>query len=510
MNKTISINISGLVFNIEIDAYESLEKYLNALKLKFQNEDGGDEIISDIESRIAELFQSRLSDSKEVLDMDDLNYMISLMGQPDSYENDSDSKSSKEDDSSGNDSKRFFRDTEDKLIGGVASGLSHYFGIDPVILRVIFVLMLLSGFGILFYIVLWIVMPGAKSTSDKLRMRKKKVNVNNIFSEKNTNLGKEYTRNIFDKIIHIIGEILRVLGRIFRYVFGAVFLIWAISLVIVAIYSIFGIGLAFDTFTILTVSEMIDLYVPSPNGLVIAIVGMSISIISFIFLLFYLAVVLLRNRRGSFHFVLWMSPVLIVLGLIISSFGIVPNLIHFNDSHQTREIVYSNFTKGDTLSLSFNNNLSLGLPLIKFNDDVFDGIKIKDEKVYSSSVSVCYRPTTKDTFSVEIVRESNGKSELAASGTTNAIDYEVVIDSNNVNLPSYLGFPLDDGFRNQHVTVNLLIPNGLIVMPDSSAKSTISYYHHDALVNQDGSLIRLNQDFAPIDSSKYKKYIFIY
>ncbi|MGB1033279.1 MAG: PspC domain-containing protein, partial [Flavobacteriales bacterium] len=163
MKKTITVNIGGYAFTIEEDAYQSLLTYLKTIESFFQIEEGGDEILSDIEARIAELFNERLGEGRQVVEEEDVVEIKLIMGEPEQYapfdteepEPASESADHKKYERSKN--RKFYRDTEDELIGGVCSGLSHYLGWDPIWLRGIFIGTVIAGFaGIPLYIILWI------------------------------------------------------------------------------------------------------------------------------------------------------------------------------------------------------------------------------------------------------------------------------------------------------------------------------------------------------------------
>ena len=139
MNKTVTINISGIIFHIEEDAYDSLSKYLATIKGYFSNTDGGNEILADIEARIAELLQEKINTSKQVILMMDVEYVKGVMGKPEDFGADTshdENKNEKENTFRDEKAKRrLFRDPEERLIGGVCSGLANYFNIDTVWVR---------------------------------------------------------------------------------------------------------------------------------------------------------------------------------------------------------------------------------------------------------------------------------------------------------------------------------------------------------------------------------------
>jgi phage shock protein PspC (stress-responsive transcriptional regulator) len=187
MKKTVSITISGIIFNIEEDGYDVLRRYLDTISGYFTQSDGKDEIMADIEARIAELFQERMDDRKMVITAEDVEEVINVMGRPEEYvgEDTEFGSSTAGEGYRRRGSRRVYRDMEGNLIGGVCSGIAHYFGWDPLWIRLIWALLAIGfGFGFLLYIILWIIIPEAKSTSEKLEMTGEAVNVENIKKKK--------------------------------------------------------------------------------------------------------------------------------------------------------------------------------------------------------------------------------------------------------------------------------------------------------------------------------------
>jgi phage shock protein PspC (stress-responsive transcriptional regulator) len=180
MKKTFTINISGSVFHIEEDAYEVLQKYLVALKNHFGNSEEGKEILADIESRIAEIFLEKSTDKKQAVTLEWVNEVIETMGTPENFE---ETENAEEVFSSKTKQKRkLYRDPEQSVLGGVCGGLSVYFNMDPVVVRLIAFLLFLftSGFAFLVYIIMWIAVPKAVNTAQRLEMRGEEVTVKNI------------------------------------------------------------------------------------------------------------------------------------------------------------------------------------------------------------------------------------------------------------------------------------------------------------------------------------------
>ena len=156
MNKTFTINIGYSIFNIEEGAYEVLNRYLKSIKTYFSKIDNDSEIIKDFELRIAENFSSKISSSKQCINLDDVKEMIEIMGSLDDFKeiyNDMEKDSSKEEKKS----NKLFRDSSNRIIAGVCSGIAEYFKIDPIIIRIIFFIAV--PLNLILYVILWIGIP---------------------------------------------------------------------------------------------------------------------------------------------------------------------------------------------------------------------------------------------------------------------------------------------------------------------------------------------------------------
>lgn len=185
MNKISNINLGGFPFTIDEEAYQNLDKYLKAIHKHFRKSEGYEEITTDIETRMAELFQDKL-EGRPIVTLPDVKNVIAIMGTPEDFGAADPFLDEAPKSSSGKFSfktgKRLFRNSESKAIAGVCSGVAAYFGIqDPLWVRLAFVLFTLTGgFAILVYLVLWAVVPNAETSSDRLAMRGEPANVENI------------------------------------------------------------------------------------------------------------------------------------------------------------------------------------------------------------------------------------------------------------------------------------------------------------------------------------------
>ena len=198
MKKTLTVNLGGVVFNIDEDAYVLLEKYLSTLHLYFNREEGTDEIMSDFETRISELLTERMQAGFNVITIEHVEAVIRRMGSPEEIFNDgekqSESTQTRQEPPAGKAKKRLMRDKDNHVLGGVASGLAAYFGCDVTAMRLLLLVLFLLPLPIpvvFIYIIMWIVTPVARTAADKLIMRGESVNLEN--------LGKTIT-DCFDKV----------------------------------------------------------------------------------------------------------------------------------------------------------------------------------------------------------------------------------------------------------------------------------------------------------------------
>jgi phage shock protein PspC (stress-responsive transcriptional regulator) len=173
MKKTTSANIGGILFQIDEDAYQILEQYLFRIQSSYTNTSEGKDVIRDIELRLAELLQERSQAGSKIISVSDVNRAISIIGRPEDLggsQKTTENKSWEQTDYRYKTTRRLYRFPENRVIGGVCSGLGAYFDVDPVLLRVAFVVLLFVGFGPLAYLILWIVVPKAKNVTQKLEL----------------------------------------------------------------------------------------------------------------------------------------------------------------------------------------------------------------------------------------------------------------------------------------------------------------------------------------------------
>jgi phage shock protein PspC (stress-responsive transcriptional regulator) len=205
MKRTLTLNIGGVVFHVDEDAYLLLKSYLDSLSEYFKEEPDGDEILRDIETRVAELLRQQAPDEAMVITVAHINFAIETLGRPEDFSEKQDEKQSETGEekrnfsASSKNKRKFYRDPHNKTIAGICSGLAAYFDIDIILVRVIFIVLFFVTAGQIsfVYIILWIFIPEAVTAAQRLEMQGEPVTVNNInkeFNDLKNNAKKQYDK----------------------------------------------------------------------------------------------------------------------------------------------------------------------------------------------------------------------------------------------------------------------------------------------------------------------------
>ncbi len=261
MKETIKINLNQRLFDLDADAYQKLKDYLDSLKNYFRTtSEEAEDILQDIEQRIAELLQNKLGISKQVVTLFDIEEVIQLMGTVDDFAREADlqddiganQKERVREESSTDFHKqhrRLYRDIDNNILGGVCSGIASYFNVDTVWIRLAFIILLLfNGLGFLVYVILWIAMPGARTTAQKLQMKGKAVTIDNIqqsvkseFIKVKDNLSNFSKSESYIKAQHTAAEAFSAIGNVFLVFFKVILGIIGIAFALAGIVLIIGL-----------------------------------------------------------------------------------------------------------------------------------------------------------------------------------------------------------------------------------------------------------------------------
>lgn len=322
MKKTLTVNLNNIVFHIDDDAYEMLQTYLSEIADHFQSDDERQEIMTDIEARIAELFNEKLQKNKNVINLTDVEEIIEIMGKPSQYAGDEDTESAPKSERKQQKSRRFYRDPENAILGGIAGGLAAYLNLDVTLIRIILVILVFLGVGFIIpiYIVVWFVAPAAITASQRLEMQGEDVTVENIKTEVN-NVKNYMESEKFKESAQGVGvRILEILRLFFKIIFGFVGAI----LGIVGIVVIGALILAL--FLLIFEPSIINGFAPdlisnwaviTPEKMVLLVISLILLVGSPIFLLIYWATHMVSGRRNTTHTASWVVLILWLAGLFM-------------------------------------------------------------------------------------------------------------------------------------------------------------------------------------------------
>ena len=477
MNKTISINLGGFFFHIDEDAYQKLSRYFDAVKRSL-SPDGRDEIMKDIESRIAELFQERIQNDKQVIGLIEIDAVIAIMGQPEDYKIDEETTNSSNASSfySKNNVKKLYRDKENSIISGVASGFGHYLNIDPVWIRLLFVIIVIAGFGspVLIYLILIIIIPEAVTTSQKLEMKGEPINISNIERKvkegideiadkigsidhqkiaENTRQGINKTGNALENFFSIVFNIItKIIGGIIVLISSFSLLLFCLT----GIFMIFSTNMP-DNFLLNHIKTPIGLETPMwvQGILVLFVFG-----IPFFFLLILGLKLLVNNLKsiGNIAKYTLLAIWIIAMGISIS-LGVneATQLAFEGKTIQKQELLVK---PTDTLLIKFKNNDLYSKNVYQETDFRITQDENNKEVIYSNDVSIEIMQTDATVAYLQIEKIAKGKSADDARKRAEKIKYAIKIEGNVLQLDNYWVTAIENKYRGQEIGLFLYLPKG--------------------------------------------------
>ncbi|AXT19568.1 PspC domain-containing protein [Flavobacteriaceae bacterium AU392] len=501
MNKTVNINLAGIFFHIDEDAYSKLQRYLEAIKRSFTDSQGRSEILSDIEARIAELFNERVKDEKQVISIKEVEDVITIMGQPEDYivdeeifEDEPQTQFSKKKSQS---TRKLYRDKDNAYIAGVASGLSHYFGIEPLWIRLIWVLLVFGGgAGIFVYILLWVLMPSAESTSEKLAMTGKPINITNIeqkvkegfsnvkesideVTDKVKNGDYNKTKNNSRSFFDALGDVIMFFFKIFAKFVGVILIIVGASTLIALFISLFSVGTSsfFNPWWMDYVQA--GNISGGPVWLIALLTFFAVGIP--FFFIFLLGLKILVNNLKSIGKIakftllgLWLTSFLVLSVMSVREFT-----EHVIDAGTT-EKTQLNISKDSALNIKMVGNdylyESRSGRLYRNNNTIIVTTEDDQKKIYSSNVRLIIRSTEDSIASIHVQKNSDGRSYQDAREKAGNIEYNYSLNNNILSLDSYLLTDTSNKFRNQNIRIIIYLPEGTTFKLDRNTRSFLNSY----------------------------------
>ncbi|MXN92369.1 PspC domain-containing protein [Flavobacterium sp. Sd200] len=500
MNKTVSINLGGFFFHIDEDAYQKLNRYFDAIRQSL-TPDGRDEIMGDIESRIAELLSEKLKNEKQVVSLREVEDIIAVMGQPEDYRIDDEKNAENTGAKSSSNfnynynygytkTRKFFRDTDNGMVGGVCAGLGHYFGIDPLWIRIIAILSLFLSFGtsLLIYLLLMVLIPKAITTSEKLEMTGEPINISNIekkVKEEFSNLSDKINSVDYDKLGNNVkngaekvgtGISKLVLGifKVFAKIIGAIITVFSAlilgGLLITLILMLFSSTMVSPSWYPYVLSYN---YTNVPMSILCLIGFFSIGIPLFVLFLLGLKILVdnlkpIGNLTRLTLLALWLISLAAAIYLILlqsSQFGVEGKMVN------KQEI---NLKEGDVLEIKFKNNEFFSKSLRRdYSDFKIQQDSFGNGVMYSNRIHFQVLKTDEAKPYVQIEKVAEGASISDARKSAENIKYNFKIEGNTLTLDNYLIMGIvgaNAKYHAQRVEIFLYLPEETLFKPDGSLK----------------------------------------
>jgi phage shock protein PspC (stress-responsive transcriptional regulator) len=501
MNKTLTINLAGLVFNIEEGAYQLLKDYLAAIKNQFKDEEGCDEIVADIEARLAELLKAKTHAGKQVLVDEDIHDAINVMGKPSDFEeNTSEEKQgssashNQKNNNYTNKRRRVFRDGDNKVLGGVCSGIASHFDIDPLWIRLIVVVLSFAfGWGVLLYIILWVIIPEAKTTAEKLEMRGDPIDINTIsqtikeeaeqLKNRAQNFGNgvkvefnsQRSRSVANKISNLLYTIFHGIFKVISKIFGALFVLFGTLFFVMLLLVLFNVG----TVDGLSINEFLQAFTGSEFPMFWFKTGLAMCVGIPLCMIVYKGLKLVLGIRTSYRWLNLSAGILWFVGLTICLYLSMTILRDFSEETPLKTQIATHFNNADTLFIKGNNNYQKNETDLDFTFD-------NDRWLINNTVQPSVwegRPRVKiiasenDSVSVFMRKTAAGKQKTEASVRAKNINYNAAQQGSVLLLDNYFSFVSTDKYRNQSAEVLIKLPKNKVVFLDNSLRS--SWYDID-------------------------------
>lgn len=511
MNKTININLGGFFFHIDETAYLKLKRYLESISKSLSDDpQGKNEIIADIEARISELLSEKITDARQVVTDLDIDDIIKIMGQPEDYAEADDTFAEKNYSyrNTSTSTKKLFRDGDDKFLGGVASGLAHYLDLDTIWVRLgLLALFVFGGFGFLLYIILWILLPEAKTTAEKLQMEGTPVNIDNIekkireeFNSASENI-RDAANIASDKIKKGATEISEKLNKTFsgktQKNNGLQDLLDTLGVIILTIFKVIG---KFIGFIIIFVSAAVIL------SLIIG--GFSIGSIEWLqidsnfiqYPPFFYDSILPKWLLTTFGFLLVGIPflMLFILGLRMLSSNVkrlskatsmvllgiwlvaLLGFIFAGLDYATSLASYGGIIKKNSLEITENDTLTVKM----LNDDSIyyrnnlrrssrkEEVDINGKKMtYSNYVKVDVKRSSSDESYFLVTKSSKGKNKTKAKENAKEITYQYKFEDKTLILDAFYLSEFKNLYKDEVVEITVFLPEKTMVYFDNTTKN---------------------------------------
>lgn len=491
MKKTVTVTINATMFHIEEDAYEALQRYLNDLKKHFSSDESADEILADIEARISELLLIKVSHYRQVISYDDIIELKSIIGQPSDFGEQSESYDSSKSQTDFTDkkqhTKRLYRDVDNAVLGGVCSGLSHYFSVDVVVVRILFFCTIFFA-GPFIYILAWIFVPRAQSTHQKMEMKGKRYDLDSIIENVRREIDDVAMRfSKYEREHQKKKKTKKPLDNVTSSCSGSsttsVFSVWwsAVSLLFFTVLlSLIIAGIAFFVFVISGFSEAslgfnefiqnVWLWFQSGTDYIfsslqqkrMAFLGISFFVFAPFFLLIFGFFTLLGFSKKLKKICVNISHLLWIAGLVLLNLSILFVALDFRHkahsqspqttlpyAHENLEIVFSKDIPGKSCNMHSGSITTLKQwAYIDCAESALVAVMPELEIIESAD----------DSIRIHMYYVSRGRTENHAQELLQTLLITPVLYDRVLQIPQYIPIPTSQAWRKQMVYVTIALP----------------------------------------------------
>jgi phage shock protein PspC (stress-responsive transcriptional regulator) len=494
MDKTIKINLAGILFQIDEEAYHILRDYLLAVNRRFENLPGGNETIEDIESRIAEIFQSQQG-LAGIISKENVESMIVIIGKPEDFDH---AENQEPTTTNYSHRRRLYRSPEDTIISGVCGGLGGYLNIDPVWIRLLFILFTISfGIGFFVYIALWIAVPAA--TSDIQKRELFGDNFNSEAYRKNhpigscsksgsyqnrNNDGISRLGNTLNEIFRAIGKVLFVFCRIILIIIGVSFVLAGFASLLAFIAAFF---FRYPGFMSIDSIDTSLFYLPdflnfilNPSVTPWIMIFTSIIVVLPLLALIYWGIKMIfwfKARDGVVSLIALVLWVLSITALVLILFN--QGISFAERGSKTEQMVIENHT--DTLYIKVTNEISD----LKFDKEItlpgndYSLYINKSENEIFSRPHIRFRDSENETAALVIEKQSNGRIRKEAVEKAESLIYNYNVSNDTIYLDEYYNIPVKYKWTGADINIGLFVPVGTIIWIDKNSEDMF----HDHVSN---------------------------
>lgn len=491
MNKILNINLGGYALTIDDDAYQYLDGYLDSIRRRFRESEGRDEIIEDIETRLGELISESMG-SRTIVMLPDVEEAVAVMGKPEDFGGEdvagspgSSGGAKRSGKAAISTAKRLFRDEEDAVVAGVCSGLSAYFGIqDPVWMRLIFVFLAFASFGFWMpaYVLMWILLPPAKSAADRLAMRGEAVNMDNIarevehgferLSKKVNELGADAAKKGSSGASNAVSTGVTAVGQAFGLLirFVAKFAVLIFILVGLALFLSVGAAWIGSIMTLFVGAPYVQFFSPLSTGWTwFAVINLLFLLgIPVIALLLFFSRLLFKTRTPS-----WVNGTLTGLFIlsVIAAFSVLP----FAAKEYSRT---GSVSKNIDLSNLYSDTMFVTtMPSSLAGDRFHEGFSFDEEDLQLNEdglemkcpLEIRVIPSRDRQFHVTQIIKAQGSSTLKAQENADQISYQALVSGNTLHIPTTYNIGQGKKWRVQRIRVNIEVPEGKSISFDEKS-----------------------------------------